>query len=71
MPMRLVAYNVQYGTGKDGRVDFDRIVDEIAGADVVAMQEIDRYWSRSGMTDQVQEFTQRLPDYHWIQSKTS
>lgn len=64
--MRLVSYNIQYGTGKDGRVDIDRIVGEIADADVVAMQEVDRYWSRSEMTDQVQEITNRLPDHHWV-----
>ena len=48
--MRLVSYNVQYCTGKDGRADIDRIVAEIENADVIAVQEIDRYWSRSAMT---------------------
>lgn len=64
--MHLVSYNIQYGTGKDGRVDINRIVGEIADADIIAMQEVDRYWSRSGMTDQVAEFTSRLPDHHWV-----
>lgn len=64
--MRLVSYNIQYGTGKDGRVDLDRIVGEVADADVIAMQEVDRYWSRSGMTDQVAEITNLLPDHHWV-----
>lgn len=64
--MRLVSYNIQYGTGKDGQVDIDRIVGEVAEADVIAMQEVDRYWSRSEMTDQVQEITTRLPDHHWV-----
>ena len=64
--MRLVSYNIQYGTGKDGRVDIDRIVGEVAGADVIAMQEVDRYWSRSGVTDQVLEITNRLPDHNWV-----
>ena len=64
--MRLVSYNVQYCTGKDGRADIDRIVAEIENADVIAVQEIDRYWPRSAMTDQVHEITRRLPDHHWV-----
>lgn len=64
--MKLVAYNIQYGTGKDGRVDLDRIVGEVADADVIAMQEVDRYWTRSEMADQVAGIAERLPDHHWV-----
>jgi endonuclease/exonuclease/phosphatase family metal-dependent hydrolase len=64
--MRIVSYNVQYCRGKDERVDIDRIVGEVAEADVIAMQEVDRYWSRSGMTDQVHEITKRLPEHYWV-----
>ena len=64
--MRLVAYNIQYGTGKDSRVDIDRIVSEVAEADVIAMQEVDRYWARSEMVDQVAAITERLPAHHWV-----
>jgi len=64
--MRLVAYNIQYGTGKDSRVDIDRIVSEVVEADVIAMQEVDRYWARSEMVDQVAAITERLPAYHWV-----
>ena len=64
--MRLVAYNIQYGTGKDGRVDIDRIVSEVAEADVIAMQEVDRFWARSEMVDQVAAITERLPAHHWV-----
>jgi endonuclease/exonuclease/phosphatase family metal-dependent hydrolase len=64
--MRLVSYNIQYGTGKDGRVDIDRLVSEIADGDVIAMQEVDRFWSRSGMADQVEAIAERLPDHHWV-----
>jgi endonuclease/exonuclease/phosphatase family metal-dependent hydrolase len=63
---RLASYNIQYGTGKDGRVDIERIVGEIGGADVVAMQEVDRFWTRSGMTDQVLAIVERMPDHHWV-----
>ncbi len=64
--MRLVAYNIQFGTGKDGRVDLDRIVDEVANAEIIAMQEVDRYWARSEMEDQVAAITERLPAHHWV-----
>ena len=64
--MRLVAYNIQYGTGKDRRVDIDRIVSEGVEADVIAMQEVDRYWARSEMVDQVAAITERLPAHHWV-----
>lgn len=64
--MKLVAYNIQFGTGKDGRVDLDRIADEIANADVIAMQEVDRYWKRSEMADQVSAIAEKLPEFHWV-----
>lgn len=64
--MRLVSYNIQYGTGKDGQVDLDRLVAEVADGDVIAMQEVDRFWTRSGMTDQLEGITDRLPDHHWV-----
>ena len=64
--MRLVSYNIQYCTGKDGTVDVGRVVAEVENADIIAMQEVDRFWSRSGMTDQVEEITRRLPDHHWV-----
>ena len=64
--MHLVSYNIQFGRGKDGRVDLDRIAGEVESADVVAMQEVDRYWRRSDMADQVAELARRLPDHHWL-----
>lgn len=51
--MKLVTYNIQFGKGLDGRVDLDRIADEIRGADIIALQEVERFWPRSGNTDQV------------------
>ena len=51
--MKLVTYNIQYTKGKDYRYDVDRIVQAIKGADVIALQEVERFWKRSGMTDQI------------------
>ncbi|MCZ6579337.1 MAG: endonuclease/exonuclease/phosphatase family protein [Gammaproteobacteria bacterium] len=64
--MKFLSYNIQYGKGKDGRVDMDRIVDEIDGADIVAMQELDRFWPRTEYADQVQQVTSAMPDYYWV-----
>ncbi len=62
--MKLVSYNIQYGRGRDGVFDLQRIVDAIAGADVIALQEVERYWQRSGMVDQSREIAGLLRDYH-------
>ena len=44
----IVTYNMQFGQGRDGKVDISRIVDAVRGADVVALQEVDRFWARLG-----------------------
>ena len=64
--MKIVTYNIQFGSGKDGRIDLGRIAQTVDGADVIALQEVDRNWQRSGMTDQVAELTTLLSDYHWV-----
>jgi len=64
--MIFVSYNIQWGTGKDERVDLPRIAGEIGEADVVTLQEVDRYWSRSHMTDQAAEFGALFPEHHWV-----
>ena len=64
--MRLVTYNIQYGRGKDGRFDLARIAAEVAGADLIALQEVERHWPRSGDCDQPAELARLLGDYHWV-----
>ncbi len=64
--MIFVSYNIQWGTGKDGRVDLPRIAGEIGAADVIALQEVDRYWTRSRMTDQAAEFATLFPEHNWV-----
>ena len=63
--VRFVSYNTQFCTGLDGRTDPDRIAAEIASADVMALQEIDRHWQRTGHVDQADCLAERFPDYHW------
>jgi len=64
--MKFVTYNIQYGKGQDGKSDLDRIVGEIVGADIIALQEVERLWPRSGNVDQVQFFAEHLTDYYWV-----
>jgi len=63
--MKFVSYNIQYGTGKDDVVDLVRIANEIGDADVIALQEVERFNSTTGMTDQVDELAQLFPDHYW------
>jgi len=65
--LRFLSYNIQYGVGLDGRYDLPRVVEVMRGADVIALQEVARYWPRLGDDDdQVAMITELLPDYHWV-----
>ena len=64
--MKLVSYNIQYGLGADGRYDLGRIAGEIADADIIALQEVDRFWARSGMVDGPAVLAEHLPEHHWV-----
>jgi endonuclease/exonuclease/phosphatase family metal-dependent hydrolase len=64
--MKLVSYNIQYGVGKDDAVDLPRIAGEIGDADIIALQEVERYNSETGMTDQVAELAELFPEHHWV-----
>lgn len=61
--MRVVTYNIQFGQGRDGVVDLQRIIDAVGGADVIALQEVDRFWTRSGGVDQVAAILAAFPGY--------
>ena len=64
--MKLVSYNIQYSKGKDEQFNLDRIVSEIEGADLIALQEVETHFPRTGLVHQAQEIGARLPDYHWV-----
>ncbi|GKX32805.1 MAG: endonuclease/exonuclease/phosphatase [Rhizobiaceae bacterium MnEN-MB40S] len=64
--MLCATYNIQYGKGKDGRYDLDRIVAELGDQDLIALQEVDAFVERSGMIDQVAEIAARLPHMFWV-----
>jgi endonuclease/exonuclease/phosphatase family metal-dependent hydrolase len=65
--MKLVTYNIHYGIGKDGRADLARIAAALRGADVIALQEVDRnYAPRDEAADQPARLEALLPEYHWV-----
>jgi len=50
--MKLVSYNIRFGLGLDQKIDLGRIADTVNDADIITLQEVERYWKHSGMTDQ-------------------
>ena len=64
--MHLVTYNIQYGVGTDWKVDLDRIVAAVDGADVIALQEVVRHLAMTDSGDQPAELAARLPGYYWV-----
>jgi endonuclease/exonuclease/phosphatase family metal-dependent hydrolase len=64
--MLFASYNIQYGTGRDGKVDLARVARAVAEADVIALQEVERFTRRTGMADQPAELARLLPRHHWV-----
>ncbi len=66
--MRFLTYNIQYGLGEDGRFDIPRIAREILRhePDLVALQEVERHWTRSGEQDQPAALAACMPGYYWV-----
>jgi len=62
--MRIVTYNIQWGKGRDGVVDLDRIAHTISSADVIALQEVERHWRDMEHADQVARLSTLMPDHH-------
>ena len=63
MTLRLLSYNIHSGVGLDGILDLDRIAGVIdnSEADVVALQEVDRFRrEQSGFEDQPGHLAERL-----------
>lgn len=60
--LTVMTYNIHFGKGRDGRVDLERIANTIRanGAQVVALQEVERRVPRSGMTHQARDLARIL-----------
>lgn len=64
--MKLISYNIQYGFGADGRNDLERVAAEIRDADIIALQEVERFWQRTGSVDQCEILSELLPQHYWV-----
>lgn len=61
----VMSYNIHHGVGADGRLDLDRIAGVVRSekAEVVGLQEVDRFWRRSGFVDQIDYLAEELDMY--------
>ncbi len=64
--MIFVTYNIQWGKGRDSRIDLARISRTVAGADVIALQEVERHWREQDFPDQALRLAELLPGYEWV-----
>jgi endonuclease/exonuclease/phosphatase family metal-dependent hydrolase len=64
--MKIVSYNIHYAIGKDNKYDLDRIIDEIAGADIIALQEVERFYGPPHQPSQPEDIGELLKDYYWV-----
>ncbi|RHW43331.1 endonuclease [Neobacillus notoginsengisoli] len=66
--IKVMSYNIHHGVGIDNVLDLERIAGLIReeGADIVALQEVDRhYGARSNFEDQAKRLANLL-DYHYV-----
>ncbi len=63
--MRVVTYNIHYAIGKDQRCDIERVVEAVRGADIIALQEVERNYG-PGEQRQPEVIADFLSDYYWI-----
>jgi endonuclease/exonuclease/phosphatase family metal-dependent hydrolase len=64
--MKLVTYNIRFGLGTDQRIDLGRIAETVCDADIIGLQEVERFWKRSGMTDQPEILGRHLKGFYWV-----
>ena len=64
--MKLVTYNIRFGLGLDQCIDLARIAETVRDADIIALQEVERFWKRSGMSDQPEILGRYLWEFYWV-----
>lgn len=64
--MKIVSYNIHYAIGKDDRYHLERVVDAVRGADIIALQEVERYYDTPQSPAQPEDIAALLPDYYWV-----
>ena len=64
--LRVLSYNIHHGEGMDGKIDIERIAKVISteNPDLVALQEVDKFCTRSGDRDMAAELGQLLGMEH-------
>ncbi|TCP59553.1 endonuclease/exonuclease/phosphatase family metal-dependent hydrolase [Tumebacillus sp. BK434] len=60
--LKAVTYNIQIGKNAAGDLDLERTIDELKEleADIIGLQEVERYSPRSGLKDQAKQIGERL-----------
>jgi len=61
--MLAASYNVHYGIGNDDCYDFERVLSEVANADIIALQEVEIGWARTNHDDQLELIKRFFPDH--------
>lgn len=64
--MKIVSYNIRFALGTDHRIDLGRIADTVRVADIIGLQEVERFWKRGGMLDQPEILGDLLKDRYWV-----
>jgi endonuclease/exonuclease/phosphatase family metal-dependent hydrolase len=63
--MKLVSYNIRFGLGTDHRINLERIAETVCDADIIGLQEVERFWKRGGMLDQPDILGGYLKEFYW------
>ncbi|MFF4483425.1 endonuclease/exonuclease/phosphatase family protein [Streptomyces sp. CY1] len=65
-PLRVATFNIHHGASPADVPDLERVarVIEDLRVDAIGLQEVDRYWKRSGFTDQPAWLAERLGMHH-------
>ncbi|RXJ04188.1 hypothetical protein DS745_02035 [Anaerobacillus alkaliphilus] len=60
--LTVVTYNIRYGKGLDGQVNLNRVIATLkdVNADIISLQEVERYSIRSNFYDQVRQIARDL-----------
>jgi len=64
--MKFLSYNIQYGKDQDDKYNLYRISKVIQNADVACVQEVEKFWQRSGFVDQAKVLSELLPNYYSV-----
>lgn len=62
----IVTWNIQYGRGRDDKVDLERQADVLRAHDIIGIQELQRFWRGTGDIDQVARMAELLPDHYHV-----